>query len=80
MGIHERAQKVKLGMQVRIPFIVLEERNKMSKWIAKLFPMQGNASDIVRFVRTEYRNEVQHLKDSDVVLFYNTMMSKKRRT
>ena len=67
-------------MQLRIPFIVLEERNKMSKWIAKLFPMQGNESDIVRFVRTEYRNEVQHLKDSDVVLFYNTMMSKKRRT
>jgi len=51
----------------------------MSKWIAKLFPMQGNDSDIVRFVRTEYRNEVQHLKDSDVVLFYNHMMSKQRR-
>ena len=52
----------------------------MTKWIAKMFPMKQNHNDIVRFVRTEYRNEVQHLKDSDVVLFYNTMMSKKRRT
>ena len=52
----------------------------MTKWIAKLFNKKGNPCDIVRFVRTEYRNEVQHLKDSDVVLFYNTMMSKKRRT
>jgi uncharacterized protein YehS (DUF1456 family) len=66
-------------MQLRIPFIVLEERNKMSKWIAKLFPMQGNASDIVRFVRTEYRSDVEHLSDIDVVLYYNNLMSKKRR-
>jgi len=51
----------------------------MTKWIAKMFPMKQNHNDIVRFVRTEYRSDVEHLSDIDVVLYYNNLMSKKRR-
>ena len=51
----------------------------MSKWIAKLFEPKYNQNDIVRFVRTEYRNDVEHLSDMDVVLYYNNLMTKKRR-
>ena len=49
----------------------------MTKWIAKMFPMKQNDNDIVRFVRTEYRNDVEHLSDIDVVLYYNNLMSRK---
>ena len=52
----------------------------MTKWIAKMFPMKQNDNDIVRFVRTEYRSDVEHLSDIDVVLYYNNLMSKKRRS
>ena len=50
----------------------------MTKWIAKMFPMKQNHNDIVRFVRTEYRSDVEHLSDIDVVLYYNNLMSKKK--
>jgi uncharacterized protein YehS (DUF1456 family) len=51
----------------------------MSKWIAKLFETKYNANDIVRFVRTEYRSDTEHLRDEDVIAYYNNLMSKKRR-
>ncbi len=51
----------------------------MTKWIAKLFPTKGNPCDIVRFVRTEYRADTEHLADEDCVRYYNNLMSTKRR-
>jgi hypothetical protein len=51
----------------------------MSKWIAKLFEPKHNSNDIVRFVRTEYRKDTEHLHDVDVIAYYNNLMSKKRR-
>ena len=50
----------------------------MSKWIAKLFPMKTNTNDIIRFIRTEYRNDVAHLKDEDVLHYYNHITRKRR--
>ena len=60
-----------------IPFIVLQERKKMTKWIAKLFNNKNKHSDIVRFIRTEYFEDVKHLTDDDVILYYN--ITHKRR-
>lgn len=51
----------------------------MSKWIAKLFEPKHNSNDIVRFIRTEYRFDTEHLRDEDVIAYYNNLMSKKRR-
>jgi len=51
----------------------------MTKWIANLFNKKGNPCDIVRFVRTEYHADTQHLADDDCVRYYNNLMSKKRR-
>jgi uncharacterized protein YehS (DUF1456 family) len=50
----------------------------MSKWIAKLFETKYNTNDIVRFVRTEYRSDTEHLRDEDVIAYYNNLMSTKR--
>ena len=51
----------------------------MTKWIANLFNKKGDPSDIVRFVRTEYHADTQHLADDDCIRYYNNLMSKKRR-
>ena len=51
----------------------------MSKWIAKLFPMKTNRNDIVRFIRTEYHNDTKHLKDEDVLAYYDYITHKQRR-
>ena len=40
----------------------------MSKWIAKLFEPKHNSNDIVRFIRTEYFEDVKHLTDDDVIM------------
>jgi uncharacterized protein YehS (DUF1456 family) len=50
----------------------------MTKWIAKLFNNKNRHSDIVRFIRTEYADDVKHLHDHDVVEFYNHIMTKRR--
>ena len=52
----------------------------MSKWIAKLFQTKPNANDIVRFIRTEYRSDTEHLRDEDVLNYYDHIMNAKRRT
>jgi hypothetical protein len=52
----------------------------MSKWIAKLFQTKPNANDIVRFIRTEYRSDTEHLRDEDVLHYYDHIMNAKRRT
>jgi hypothetical protein len=52
----------------------------MLKWIANLFQSENKYSDIVRFIRTEYHNDVKHLKDDDVVLYYNYITQKRRKT
>lgn len=51
----------------------------MSKWIAKLFEPKHNPRDIVNFIRTEYANDVKHMRDEDVIHFYNHITNKKRR-
>ena len=51
----------------------------MSKWIAKLFQNKTNHSEIVRFIRTEYHNDVKHLKDEDVVSYYEYITRKRRK-
>ena len=51
----------------------------MSKWIEKLFPMKQNHADIIRFIRTEYRADTEHLRDEDVMHYYNHIMNKTRR-
>jgi len=50
----------------------------MSKWIAKLFEMKTNRSDIVRFIRTEYYKDTKHLKDEDCLAFYQHITHKRR--
>jgi|TARA_B100000497_G_C7530591_1_gene321807 uncharacterized protein YehS (DUF1456 family) len=62
-----------------IPFIILEGRNKMSNWIAKLFEPKYNPRDIVNFIRTEYANDVRHMRDEDVIHFYNNITTPRRR-
>jgi len=52
----------------------------MSKWIAKLFEPKHNPRDIVNFIRTEYANDVRHMRDEDVIHFYNNITNKKRST
>jgi hypothetical protein len=51
----------------------------MSKWIAKLFKNKTKHSDIVRFIRTEYYNDVKHLTDDDVILYYDHITHKRRK-
>ena len=63
-----------------IPFVFLTGRNIMSKWIAKLFQTKPNANDIVRFIRTEYRSDTEHLRDEDVLHYYDHIMNAQRRT
>ena len=48
----------------------------MSNWIAKLFEPKYNPRDIVNFIRTEYANDVRHMRDEDVIHFYNLRSSK----
>lgn len=50
----------------------------MLKWIANLFLPKRNYSDIVRFIRTEYQNDVKHLSDEDVVSYYQYITHKRR--
>jgi len=49
----------------------------MSNWIIKLFKKK-NTSDIVRFIRTEYQSDVRHLRDEDVLAYYDYITQKKR--
>lgn len=51
----------------------------MSNWIAKLFEPEHNPRDIVNFIRTEYANDVRHMRDEDVIHFYNNITTPKRR-
>jgi hypothetical protein len=51
----------------------------MSNWIAKLFPMKRNPNDIVRFIRTEYHHDTKHLKDEDVLAYYDYITHKRRK-
>jgi len=60
------------------PFIILRGRNKMTKWMLDLFKSKPNKNDIVRFIRTEYSNEVKHLHDIDVLAYYDNIMTKRR--
>ena len=50
----------------------------MLKYLKELLLLTGDSNDIVRFVRTEYRKECQHLDDPSCIHFYNSMMRKKR--
>ena len=63
-----------------IPLTVLEVRNKMTKWIAKLFSNKTSASDIVRYIRTEFREDTAHLTDEDCLHYYNHITHTQRRT
>ena len=49
------------------------------QWFAKMFPNKPPKNDIVRWIRTEYSNEVKHLQDEDVMSFYNNVMLMKQR-
>lgn len=51
----------------------------MLKWIAKLFDMKTNPNDIVRFIRTEYHHDTKHLKDEDVLAYYDYITHKRRK-
>ena len=51
----------------------------MSKWIAKLFQSKKGASDIVRYIRTEYYNDTKHLRDEDVLSFYDYISHTRRK-
>ena len=50
----------------------------MTKWMLDLFKPKPQKSDIVRFIRTEYSNEVRHLHDIDVLAYYENIMTKRR--
>ena len=41
--------------------------------------MKQNHADIIRFIRTEYRNDTEHLRDEDVIHYYDHIMKSKRR-
>ena len=45
----------------------------MSNWIAKLFEKKATNVELIRFIRTEYQNDVRHLKDEDVISYYNNI-------
>jgi hypothetical protein len=49
-------------------------------WFANMFRNHPKTNDIIRFIRTEYSNDVKHLRDEDVMSFYNNAMLNKRRT
>ena len=70
MGSAERFSKINKGMLELHPSFVLEDRNKMTKWIAKLFDNKTRHADIVRFIRTEYGKETGHLTDDDCIHYY----------
>lgn len=61
-----------------VPLFVLEDDNKMLKWIANLFQSKNKYSDIVRFIRTEYYGDTKHLSDEDVISYYNYITHKRR--
>jgi len=52
----------------------------MTKWIARLFSNKSSASDIVRYIRTEFRGDTDHLTDEDCLHYYNHITHTKRRT
>lgn len=47
-------------------------------WFANMFRNHPKTNDIIRFIRTEYSNDVKYLRDEDVISFYNTMLNKRR--
>lgn len=51
----------------------------MSKWIAKLFQTKPNHTDIIRYIRTEYAADTKHLKDEDVLSYYEYITHKRRK-
>lgn len=50
----------------------------MLNWIAKLFQPTHHPKDIISFIRTEYANDVKHLRDEDVLHFYYNLNKNKR--
>ena len=52
----------------------------MTKLIAKLFSNKRESNDIVRYIRTEYRADTEHLQDEDCLHYYNHILHTKRRT
>lgn len=51
----------------------------MNYWnVLDLFKKAPKNTDIIRFIRTEYSNEVQHLHDNDVVAYYELMLNNRR--
>lgn len=47
---------------------------KLIRWFVK-----PNNSDLVRFVRLEYRKDTEHLFDEDVLAYYSNICKEKRR-
>ena len=43
----------------------------MLNFIFNLLKPKSNNSDMVRYIRTEFANDTKHLRDEDVILFYN---------
>jgi hypothetical protein len=58
--------------------ILLTESNVMFKKFINWF-VKPNNSDIVRFIRMEYRNDTEHLFDEDVLAFYTNICKEKKR-
>ena len=56
----------------------------MLKWIANarslasIFQPTHHPKEIITFIRTEYGNDVKHLRDEDVLHFYNNLTKNKR--
>lgn len=73
-------QKIKLVRDAScVPLLILEDDNKMTKWIANLFQSKNKYTDIVRFIRTEYYNDTKHLTDEDVISYYDYITHKRRK-
>ena len=50
----------------------------MTKLIAKLFSNKREMNDIVRYIRTEYREDTEHLRDEDYAHYYNHILHTKK--
>ena len=46
--------------------------------LKKLFESSNSHANIVRFIRTEYANDVRHMTDNDAHNFYLTMERKQK--
>ena len=43
----------------------------MLKWLYNKLFDTPNPNDIVRYIRTEYRQDTEHLEDEDVLKYYD---------